>query len=151
MFAATNMCIKLEDGQKFTLVCGEDIVGDKYDSLAVTKLMKNYSTLAASSILLNRLDKTINKTFVDILILHIDKKGMRDSEVYKAAQIDRRLFSKIMSDRQYKPSKDTVIAISIALKRLEEEFDSKLINSALGFRSYVIIMPFGPTTVGMLP
>lgn len=102
----------------------EDIVGDKYDSLAVTKLMKNYSTLAASSILLNRLDKTINKTFVDILILHIDKKGMRDSEVYKAAQIDRRLFSKIMSDRQYKPSKDTVIAISIALKlRLDEAND----------------------------
>lgn len=49
---------------------------------------------------------------------------MRDAEVYKAAQLDRRLFSKIMSDKDYKPAKDTAIAIAIALQlSLEEATD----------------------------
>lgn len=91
-------------------------IGNKYDSVAVASLMQKYNLTSTSPILLKALDKTTNKTFVDTLIIHINKKGMRDSEVYKAAQIDRRLFSKIMSDRQYKSAKDTAIAIAIALQ-----------------------------------
>ena len=51
---------------------------------------------------------------------------MRDSEVYKTAQIDRRLFSKIMSNREYKPAKDTVIALALALKLSLEETNDLL-------------------------
>lgn len=89
---------------------------DKYDSTAVASLMQKYNLSTTAPTLLKALDKTTNKTFVDTLILYISKKGMRDAEVYKAAQLDRRLFSKIMSDRQYKPAKDTAIAIAIALQ-----------------------------------
>jgi hypothetical protein len=78
--------------------------------------MRKYNFSTGVDALLRDLDKATNKTFVDALIAHINKKGLRDSEVYKAAQIDRRLFSKIMSDRQYKPSKDTAIAIALALR-----------------------------------
>ena len=88
---------------------------DKYDSSKVASVMQNYSSSAIAPGLLKALDKTTNKTFVDVLVLYINQKGMRDSEVYKAAHLDRRLFSKIMSDRFYKPSKDTAVAIAIAL------------------------------------
>lgn len=97
---------------------------DKYDSTAVASLMQKYNLSTTAPTLLKALDKTTNKTFVDTLILYISKKGMRDAEVYKAAQLDRRLFSKIMSDKDYKPAKDTAIAIAIALQlSLEEATD----------------------------
>ena len=89
---------------------------DTFSTSAVATAMRKYNFSTGVDALLRDLDKATNKTFVDALIAHINKKGLRDSEVYKAAQIDRRLFSKIMSDRQYKPSKDTAIAIALALR-----------------------------------
>ena len=62
------------------------------------------------------LDQVKNHTFVNKLSALIRQKGMRDPAVYKAANMDRRLFSKIMSDYGYQPSKDTVIALSFALR-----------------------------------
>lgn len=100
--------------------------GDKYDSKAVAAFMNKYNSASVSATLLKDLDKTINQTFVDALILYINQKGMRDSEVYKTAQIDRRLFSKIMSNREYKPAKDTVIALALALKLSLEETNDLL-------------------------
>ena len=91
-------------------------LNDPYSTTAVSDAMKNYQTTAGAETLLKALEKSTNQTFVDALMAYIKKKGLRDSEVYKAAQIDRRLFSKIMSDRHYKPSKDTAIALALALR-----------------------------------
>ncbi len=55
-------------------------------------------------------------TFVEKLNELIRARGEKDSKIYKAAQIDRRLFSKIMSDFHYKPSKDTALALAYALE-----------------------------------
>ncbi len=55
-------------------------------------------------------------TFVEKLNELIRARGEKDSKIYKAAQIDRRLFSKIMSDFRYKPSKDTALALAYALE-----------------------------------
>ena len=108
-------------------------LGDKYDSSEVASLMQKYNLSTTAPSLLKALDNTTNKTFVDTLIIHINKKGMRDSEVYKAAQIDRRLFSKIMSDRQYKPAKDTAIALAIALQLSLDEANDLLSRAGYTF------------------
>ena len=97
---------------------------DRYNLATVAQVMRNYSKNEVLDTILKGLNNTVNQTFVDKLIYYINAKGMRDSKVYKAAQIDRRLFSKIMSDRQYKPAKDTAIALVIALElSLEQAHD----------------------------
>lgn len=62
--------------------------------------------------------------FRDTLLKYIDRTGKKDSEIYKKANVDRRLFSKIMNISGYNPSKPTAIAFAIALELdLEETKD----------------------------
>lgn len=89
---------------------------DRYDGDAIQKTMQSMSAAAPISRIIKELDASTNMTFVDKMLEHISKRHMRDSDVYKAAQIDRRLFSKIVSDRDYKPAKDTCVAFALALR-----------------------------------
>lgn len=68
-------------------------------------------------------------SFNERLFLLIDRTGQRDSDVYKKAHIDRRLFSKIRSNKKYIPCKKTVIALCLALELEREEADA-LLSSA---------------------
>lgn len=54
--------------------------------------------------------------FNSILLEIIDKKGARDSDIYKKAGIDRRHFSKIRTNPNYRVSKSTAIALVFALE-----------------------------------
>ncbi|MBR2828836.1 MAG: hypothetical protein IKE70_06365 [Bacilli bacterium] len=56
----------------------------------------------------------------------IDEKNLKDSDVYKKANIDRRLFSKIRSNKDYHPSKETILLLGFALELTEEEMEKLL-------------------------
>lgn len=65
--------------------------------------------------LLDALSKA-EDTFSQYLLKLIDSSGMTDAQVYKKANIDRRLFSKIRNNKDYTPSKPTVLSLAIALE-----------------------------------
>lgn len=63
------------------------------------------------------LEKTkTEETFSDMLIRLQRERNLKAPDLYHAAGIDYKHFSKIISDRSYKPSKATVFAFAIALQ-----------------------------------
>ena len=89
---------------------------DNYDSSSIDRAVRSLSSTDSPLRAIRTLEDNTNMSFVDKMLDYINIKHLRDSDVYKAAQVDRRLFSKIVSDRSYKPAKDTCIALSLALK-----------------------------------
>ncbi len=73
---------------------------------------------------LESLQEELADSFSERLIRLIDEKGLKDPEVYKRANINRQLFSKIRCNHGYQPSKQTAIALAIALcLTLDETID----------------------------
>lgn len=73
---------------------------------------------------LDDLLKEADAGFTETLLELIDRTGKKDSEIYKKANVDRKLFSKIRNNMDYKPSKATALAFAVALElNLEETKD----------------------------
>ena len=80
--------------------------------------------MPAPSRKLEDLLREVEYTFSEAVFKWIDSKGKTDPEIYKKANLDRKLFSKIRNNTYYKPSKTTALALAIALElNLDETKD----------------------------
>ena len=83
-------------------------------------------------------------SFNEILFSFIDEKDVKDSEIYKKVDIDRKLFSKIRCNKNYIPRKNVVIKLCFALGLTKDKFN-KLLNSAgysLSYSKFDLIIAY---------
>ena len=71
------------------------------------------------------------ETFQERLFRLIDRKGLEDTVVYKKANLDRKLFSKIRSNVDYNPSKKTALALAVALELNLDETKDLLLRAGI--------------------
>ncbi|SNU08203.1 O-acetyl-ADP-ribose deacetylase (regulator of RNase III), contains Macro domain [Lachnospiraceae bacterium] len=92
---------------------------EKYHSIFNTSRIHHGSSSDSSRDRTDDLENIIagdKKTYQKRLLELIDESGMTDPEVYKKANIDRKLFSKIRCTPEYKPKKKTAVALALALE-----------------------------------
>ncbi len=68
-------------------------------------------------------------TFSEYLLNLLQQRDGKDSEVYKRAEVSKQLFSKILSDKDYQPTKSTVIQLALGLQ-LNLEQTQKFLGKA---------------------
>lgn len=62
------------------------------------------------------LDSRREPTFTQTVQQHLQQRSLKSSDVYRSIGMDRRHFSKILSNPDYSPSRDTAIALAIGLR-----------------------------------
>ena len=73
--------------------------------------------------------KLKKSSFVDLLLFFMREKDLDSPTVYKRALMDRKLFSKLISDPTYRPSKKVVCTLALAI-HLDQKESKTLIKRA---------------------
>ena len=82
-----------------------------------------------SSATLDGMLDNMDKGFADTLFYYIDKVGITDVEAYKRSNVDKKTFSKIKCNPDYRPSKITAVSFAIGL-RLDFDETKHLLSTA---------------------
>ncbi len=104
----------------------DDDIRSFYQEESILLDMSVFAPRAPVPASLDRLVGSLDEPFSETLLRLIDARGKTDVEVYKRANIDRKLFSKIRSNKGYMPSKRTAIAFAIALELTLNETENLL-------------------------
>ena len=124
--------LKLDEEEK------ESIVSLKSEALRFNSLGKAAGVLSSIDYLCDEESAfEPDISFGKYLIELIDERGLKDSEVYKKANINRDVFNKIINDKVTKPKKKTCVALAIALK-----LDLAETNELLSKAGYVLSNSF---------
>lgn len=94
---------------------------------------KKINGTSSSGIDLSDLVAEVGKTFQERLLEIIDEKGLTDVEVYKKANMDRKLFSKIRSNPAYHPRKSTILSLAVALELSIDDTNDLLSRAEYAF------------------
>ena len=100
---------------KVSASCGAQMA-DQQDAPAACSEAAKESFPNVSGMSLDEVLDSSGDTFQQRLFKLIDESGMDDVTVYKKANIDRKVFSKIRCNEDYKPKKKTAVAFAIALQ-----------------------------------
>lgn len=120
-----------------------EYAGRRYrrENTAAQETSASSITMSLDDLLENRGD-----TFQQRLFKLIDERGLTDVAVYKAANIDRKVFSKIRCKPDYRPKKGTALSFCVALKLSMEETSDLLSCAGLalspGSKTDVIVAYF---------
>lgn len=82
---------------------------------------------------LQSLMDNLGESFAARLVRLIDERELKDSTVYKRANISRQLFSKILCSTNYNPKKKTVLAFAVGLRLTEQETTDLLKSAGYAF------------------
>ncbi len=106
-----------------TLELGEELNAHQIDAIesmsvfpSEERAQPKAAQTAKAPMGLEELIKKKDESFSTLLLRIIDAKGFKDAEVYKRANLDRKHFSKIRSNKGYAPSKETVLALAVGME-----------------------------------
>ena len=92
--------------------------------MAGSEMLRNNMAASPVKRSLEDVVKNVSETWSESLLRLITERGYTDTEVYKRANVDRKLFSKIRSNKDYQPKKNTAVAFALALRlNLDETKD----------------------------
>lgn len=78
------------------------------------------------------------RSFSQILSDMITEKKLKKTDVYKRANVDAKLFSKIINDEKYHPGKSTVLALAVAMKLDLSEAEQFLREAGYAFSPNIL-------------
>ena len=80
----------------------------------------------SESLDLEEMLKSMDKGFADTLFEYIDQRGLTDVECYKRSNVDKKTFSKIKCNKDYRPGKITAVSFAIGLRLNKDETERLL-------------------------
>ena len=104
------------------------------EETALNKMeMDSFFSLRRESASLDDVLQMPKLTFTEALLKHMDTRGLRDPEVYHRANLDRKLFNKIVNNKGYQPNRRTAMAICVGLQLDLEEAEELLRKAGFAF------------------